>query len=292
MKQIVVISGKGGTGKTVISASLAELSKNFVFADCDVDAADLHLLLKPDVVENHEFYSGKEFVVDAAMCDACGRCVELCRFGAVKKTKTSDGSGDKIKIDNFSCEGCGVCLWNCPRAAIISKQRFCGRWFVSETRYGPMVHAELSGAAENSGKLVSAVRSRARGCAVEKKSSGIIIDGPPGIGCPVIASVAGADLAVIVTEPSVSACHDMKRIAELLKHFAIPAKVVINRCDISPVSVGEIKKYCSSSEIEIAAMIPYSEEIAQSVAAGAPFVEYSTSAASREIHWLWETIKP
>jgi len=203
MKELVIISGKGGTGKTSVTASLAALAKRSVICDCDVDAADLHLLLNPVVRERHEFESGYEAIIRQEDCTACGVCAELCRFGAVKTTQKNNGTL-VYDIDSIACDGCGVCVRFCPVEAIDFPQRHCGQWFISDTRYGPMVHARLGIAAENSGKLVSTVRREARSIAEKENYKLIIVDGPPGIGCPVIASVTGASQVLVVTEPTVS----------------------------------------------------------------------------------------
>ncbi|GAI05092.1 unnamed protein product, partial [marine sediment metagenome] len=219
MKQIVVISGKGGTGKSVIAGSFASLAKNKVMADCDVDAADLHLLLHPTVKETHEFSGGKTAFIDERRCTECGKCQEVCRFEAI----------DNYVVDPISCEGCGVCFHICPEKAIKMVDDLSGKWFVSETKYGPFVHAKLGIAEENSGKLVTLVRQNAKLIAEKEKRDFVIIDGPPGIGCPVIASLSGVDIALIVTEPTLSGIHDLERIVGVAHHFGIKGVVCINK---------------------------------------------------------------
>ncbi|NWF52770.1 MAG: 4Fe-4S binding protein, partial [Nitrospirae bacterium] len=209
MKQIVVISGKGGTGKTILTASFASLAKNKVMADCDVDAADLHLLLQPEIKERHEFRSGVTATIDKELCQGCGECISVCRFNAISEDFT---------VDPISCEGCTICSYVCPAGAIKLEENISGEWFVSETKYGPFVHAKLGIAEENSGKLVSVVRQKAKEIAEKENLDYVIIDGPPGIGCPVIASLANVDLAMIVTEPTLSGIHDMERVAQVSKH--------------------------------------------------------------------------
>ena len=224
MKQIVVISGKGGTGKTVLTASFASLAGNKVMVDCDVDAADLHLLLKPEIKERYEFRSGVTARIDKDICQECGECLSVCRFEAI--------SEDYI-VDPVSCEGCSVCSHVCPAGAVIMEENIAGEWYISETKYGPLVHAKLGIAEENSGKLVAKVREVAKEIAERDKRDFVIIDGPPGIGCPVIAALTGVDLAVIVTEPTLSGIHDMERVVQVAKHFGVPTKVCINKYDIN-----------------------------------------------------------
>ena len=233
MKELVVISGKGGTGKTSITASFAVLADRPVIADCDVDASDLHLVLSPQIKECHEFRSGHEAVIRQDDCIGCGECLSHCRFKAVQ-VSGKPGQRAQFFIDPVSCEGCGVCVRFCPEHAIDFPERLCGEWMISETRCGPMVHARLGTAAENSGKLVSTVRREAKRIAKENNSPLIITDGPPGIGCPVIASVTGASLVLAVTEPTVSGEHDLKRVLSLARHFSIPALVCVNKWDINP----------------------------------------------------------
>jgi MinD superfamily P-loop ATPase len=282
MKQIVVISGKGGTGKTVLTASFASLAKNKVMADCDVDAADLHLLLQPEIKERHEFRSGVTATIDKELCQGCGECVSVCRFNAI--------SGD-FTIDPISCEGCTICSYVCPVGAIKLEENLSGEWFVSETKYGPFVHAKLGIAEENSGKLVSVVRQKAKEIAEKENLDYVIIDGPPGIGCPVIASLSGIDLAVIVTEPTLSGIHDMERVAQVSKHFGVPTKVVINKYDINPDNSVEIKKICQKGDIEVVAQLPFSQKVSESIVQGVPLVEFCSNEIVQEVSSLWERIK-
>jgi MinD superfamily P-loop ATPase len=211
MKQITVISGKGGTGKTTILASLAALVKRAVLVDADVDAADLHLLLKPQVRRREPFVASQVALIDPEKCDPCGKCAEACRFEAIRD----------LQVDPISCEGCGVCFHVCPRGAILMKEVQSGEWFISQTRYGPMVHAKLGVAQENSGKLVTLVRKEAQRIAREGGYPLILIDGPPGIGCPVIASLGGVDAVLVVTEPSLSGIHDLERVLGVSRHFQV-----------------------------------------------------------------------
>ena len=282
MKQILVISGKGGTGKTVLTASFASLAKNKVMADCDVDAADLHLLLQPEIKERHEFRSGVTATIDKELCQGCGECISVCRFNAISEDFT---------VDPISCEGCTICSYVCPAGAIKLEENISGEWFVSETKYGPFVHAKLGIAEENSGKLVSVVRQKAKEIAEKENLDYVIIDGPPGIGCPVIASLANVDLAMIVTEPTLSGIHDMERVAQVSKHFGIPTKVVINKYDINPDNSEEIKKICQKGNIEVLAQLPFSQKVSESIVQGVPLVEFCSNEIARDISFLWERIK-
>jgi len=281
MKQIVIISGKGGTGKTILAASFAALAKNASFADCDVDAADLHLLLKPDIKEKHKFRSGKTAKIDKELCLQCGECVDVCRFNAIDKD---------FVVDPISCEGCGVCRLICPAKAIEMEENLSGEWFISSTKYGPMVHAKLGIAEENSGKLVTLVRQNAKRIAEEGNRDYVIIDGPPGIGCPVIASLANVDLALVVTEPTLSGIHDMERIADVAKRFGIHTKVVINKHDINLKNTKDITKICKDRNIEILAKLPYSEDVIRSLVKGMPVVEFCNNQISKDIIALWKKI--
>ncbi len=281
MKELLVISGKGGTGKTSIVGAFAVLADSKVLADCDVDAADLHLLLDPTVRTTNEFWAGKQAVLDPAMCRECGVCAEVCRFGAINGGGSMSvrgiGSVDNAslpKIDPVSCEGCGVCARACPHGAISMEDVMSGHWFVSDTAYGPMVHARLGAAQENSGKLVTEVRREARSIAEGQGLEYIITDGPPGIGCPVISSMSGVDLALIVSEPTVSGVHDMKRVIELAHHFGVKAAVCINKYDLDEVSAGQIEEYCQSEGVEVAGKIPFDEEVVGALVRGVPVVAH------------------
>ena len=284
MKQITVISGKGGTGKTVITSSFAVLAKNKVMADCDVDAADLYLLLHPEIKQKNDFVAGEKAEVDMEKCSRCKKCIEICRFSAVEE------KNDEIVIDPVSCEGCGVCFWICPEEAIQMKKRVSGEWFISETKYGPMVFAKLGIAEENSGKLVTLVRKNAKILAEGGKLDLVIIDGPPGIGCPVIASITGADLVMVVTEPTLSAISDLKRVLELVSHFGIEAVVLINKFDINLENTERIEKFCQEREIEILGKVPFSHDFTKAMVAGKTIVEYTDSEVVDEIKNIWEKI--
>jgi len=281
MKEIVVISGKGGTGKTSIVASFSALAKNHVMVDCDVDAADMHLILHPKIEQTVEFYSGKQAEILPEVCKKCGKCIEVCKFGAI--------SGD-FKVDEIKCEGCGACYFNCPFNAIKFEQVKSGEWFESSTRFGRLIHATLGIAEENSGKLVSQIRNHARLVAKQNNNELILTDGSPGIGCPVIASISGAHLVLIVTEPTMSGIHDAKRVLELTGHFKIPACVCINKFDLNLELTGQMEEYCRENNIEVAGKIPYSKEFTNAMIKGVSVVEYSDSEVSQKIKAMWEKI--
>jgi MinD superfamily P-loop ATPase len=255
VKELVVISGKGGTGKTSLAASLAVLADRPVIADCDVDASDLHLVLSPRVKERHEFRSGHNAVIRQDDCTGCGACLAHCRFGAVVQRPAA------YAVDPIACEGCGVCVRFCTEKAIDFPERLCGEWMISETRCGPMVHARLGVAAENSGKLVSIVRREARRIAESENHPLIIVDGPPGIGCPVIASVTGATLVLAVTEPTVSGEHDLERVLSLTRHFDIPAAVCVNKWDLNAEMTGRIEDKTRKAGARIAGRIRYDRAV-------------------------------
>jgi MinD superfamily P-loop ATPase len=280
MKELVVLSGKGGTGKTTIVGSFAALAKNKVLCDCDVDAADLHLLLKPQIKETHEFRSGQAAIIDEKLCTRCGLCEEVCRFDAIKD----------LKVDPTACEGCGFCFHVCPAEAISLHENMAGHWFVSDTKYGPLVHARLGVAQENSGKLVNVVRQNARSIAQREGLEYIITDGPPGIGCPVISSLSNANMALLITEPTLSAVHDLERVVGVCQHFGVPALVCVNKYDLNEDNTGIIEKFCRNQRIEVVSKIPYENKVSESIAEGVPLVEYMDNGASKEIKSLWETI--
>ncbi len=282
MKQILIISGKGGTGKTVFTGALAALAQNKVMADCDVDAADLHLLLAPKINQTHEFKSGKTAYLDKSICMECGICTDLCRFQAISK--------DYI-IDSIACEGCGFCAFACPQKTITMRENICGHWFVSDTRFGPMVHAKLGIAEENSGKLVSLVRKKAKELAENNKADWVIIDGTPGIGCPVIASLAGIDCALVVTEPTLSGLHDAARVIELAQYFSVPVKMIINKYDLNLKMSENIEKYCCEKQIELIGKISFDKAIVKSMVAGKTIIEQADCLAKKEIINIWEKLE-
>jgi MinD superfamily P-loop ATPase len=280
MKELVVLSGKGGTGKTSIVASFAALAKSKVLADCDVDAADLHLVLQPTVRVNHEFWSGQVAVIDEEKCTQCGLCQDLCRFGAI----------NDFRVDPVSCEGCSFCFHLCPAEAIIMKENMSGHWFISDTKYGPLVHARLGIAQENSGKLVALVRQQARSIAESDRLDYIISDGPPGIGCPVISSLSGADLALLVTEPTQSGIHDLERVLDVCRHFGIPALVCINKYDINEDNSRKIEDYCLCHGLGVVAKIPFDNVVTEAIVKGVPVVEHGQGRVTKEIESLWRCV--
>ncbi len=280
MKEIVVLSGKGGTGKTSIVGSFAVLSQRKVLADCDVDAADLHLLLNPKVKERHEFWSGQVAFIDSERCTQCGLCQDMCHAAAITD----------FKVDTISCEGCGLCYHLCPADAIIMKDRLSGHWFISDTGYGQLVHARLGIAQENSGKLVALVRQQARQIAEKNGLDCIISDGPPGIGCPVISSLSGANLALLVTEPTLSGMHDLDRIVSVCRHFGVPAMVCINKYDINESNTRQIEDYCGANKIDVVSRIPFDNTVTEALVHGLPVVEYSDGRVSQAINSLWQRI--
>jgi len=284
--ELVVISGKGGTGKTSIVASFALFAGDVVVADCDVDAADLHLVLAPEILESHSFVSGHEAVIRQADCDSSGTCKEVCRFDAVLEIESSG----RFVVDPLACEGCGVCVELCPSRAIDFPERTCGEWFSSRTRLGPLIHARLGIAAENSGKLVSIVRNEARNAAAANGSSMILVDGPPGIGCPVIAAVTGATGVLVVTEPTVSGVHDMDRVLELAAHFRIPAAVCVNRWDINPEGAGNIEARARYHGAAIVGRVRFDAAVTRAQVAGRAVVELGGDAAD-DIRAVWDRVQ-
>ena len=285
MKEIVIISGKGGTGKTSIAASFAALAaQKAVFADCDVDAADLHLILTPTIRQRTEFRSGHQALINKNLCNGCGTCIELCRFEAIAKRRSDDLIPE---IDPVACEGCGVCVRFCPSHAIEFKEEVCGEWFISDTRFGPMVHAKLGIASENSGRLVTLVRKEAKQIAQDNGAAYTLIDGSPGIGCPVIASLTAANLALIVTEPTVSGDHDFRRIAGLTRRLGVPAMVCVNKWDINPEKTEEIKAYALQEGLTFAGMIHYGKMATIAQRTGKCIVEFADSKMAADIENVW-----
>lgn len=282
MKQIVIISGKGGTGKTVITGAFAALAKNAVFADCDVDAADLHLLLEPNIKESHEFRSGITAFVHKDKCTQCGKCREICRFNAIDES---------IVIDSISCEGCAFCSFVCPVSAIEMRENVSGEWFISDTRFGPLVHAKLGVASENSGKLVSLVRKKAKELAEQNKCDWVIVDGAPGIGCPVIASLSGVDCAVVVTEPTLSGLHDAQRVIGVTKHFNVQTKLLINKYDLNLDMAKQIEKYCQTNDVELIGEIRFDIAVIKAVVEGKTIIEYRDGIVKKEIVSIWEKLQ-
>lgn len=291
MKEIVVISGKGGTGKTSIVAAFAYLAKNAVFADCDVDAADLHLVLEPRVKQTSDFSGGKQAFIIAEKCIGCGKCKDLCRFDAIYfDGPANDIAAKTFTVNPVSCEGCKVCVEFCPVDAIEFNDSINGQWFISDTRFGTMVHARLGIAEENSGKLVSLIRKEAKRIAEEQNKDLIIIDGSPGIGCPVIASITGADLVLIVTEPTLSGKHDLERVAELAAGFKIPTLVAINKFDLNPDMAEQIEKDVLKRNIKVVGKIRYDKAFTRAQIMKCSIVEYTGGAVTEDIKALWRNV--
>lgn len=291
MKELVVISGKGGTGKTSITAAFAALAREAVLADCDVDAADLHLVLEPNVRETSDFSGGKQAAINTQKCIGCGRCEDLCRFDAIRP----NGPGNTIAVktytvDPVSCEGCKVCVEFCPVDAIAFNDAINGQWFISDTRFGPMVHAKLGIAEENSGKLVTLIRQKAKEVAVEHGANLIIADGSPGIGCPVIASITGADLVLIVTEPTLSGRHDLGRVADLTASFGIRTLLCINKADINPQMTARITEEAHKRGIKMVGEIPYDDAFTKAQIMKATVPEYTGGEVTERIKALWRQV--
>ncbi|MBN2569346.1 MAG: ATP-binding protein [Deltaproteobacteria bacterium] len=288
MKEIVVISGKGGTGKTSIAAAFACLAESPVVADCDVDAADLFLVLEPTILKEEKFSGGSLAKIRQEKCTGCGTCMEVCRFDAVVEDEQSEKG--RFSIDPVACEGCGVCSYFCPECAIDFLPVVNGVWFVSDTRVGPMVHAKLGIAEENSGKLVTLVRSEAQKIAQTNGHDYLIVDGSPGIGCPVIASITGADFVVIVTEPTVAGEHDLDRVHQLTNHFGIPAAVCINKADINPEMTERIIEQSRRKGITVAGQIRYDKAFTRAQVEKQTVLEYTDSAVADDIKKVWSCI--
>ena len=289
MKELVVISGKGGTGKTSIVASFAALARRVVLADCDVDAADLHLVLQPEIRHRADFSGGYRAAVLDPLCSACGACLRLCRFDAVSCIPRP-GRSDRFEIDPVACEGCGVCAHFCPTEAIVFGVAANGEWFTSETRHGPMVHARLGIAEENSGKLVTLVRNEAKKIAQQRHLDLVLIDGSPGIGCPVIASITGADLALVVTEPTLSGMHDLGRVLDLTEHFGIDALVCVNKWDINEAVASEIEARAGQRGARTAGRVRYDPAVTRAQVQGQSVVEFAQDGAAGDIRRLWSEV--
>jgi MinD superfamily P-loop ATPase containing an inserted ferredoxin domain len=281
LKELVILSGKGGTGKTSISAALAYLAPAKVLADCDVDAANLHLLVGAKQRESHEYFAGFEPAVSPEACLRCGKCTELCRFDAIE---------NGVMVAPFACEGCGVCAFHCPAHAIAMRDKKAGRWLVSGTRYGLLVHAELGLAVENSGKLVSMVKAEARKRAEKLKLPLIITDGPPGIGCPVIATITGADLVLAVVEPSLSAMHDLNRLHALCRHFRVPVAACINKATMSETNTRTLKAWLANHEVPVIGEIPYDQIFRTAAQAGHTVMEAESAAIQEQMLTLWRNL--
>jgi len=281
IKQLAIVSGKGGTGKTTIAAAFAALAKNKVMVDCDVDAADLYLLLKPKILVQEKYFGGRSPQVDLDKCTQCGLCTEICRFNAI----------DNGVVNNISCEGCGFCSHICPENAIVMKEAFSGDWFISETPYGPFIHARLGIGEENSGKLVTVVRKQATEIAKEKNLNLILIDGPPGIGCPVTASLTGVNLVLAITEPTLSGIHDLERILKLSDHFKIPSMVCINKFDINLENTRQIISYCEKSGSRMIGKIPYEPKVVEALVNRKTVMDYPCNEVQGIVLKMWDEVE-
>ena len=287
MKELVILSGKGGTGKTSITAAFTSLAENMILCDADVDAADLHLLLEPDFKESSDFIGGNEAIINPEKCTRCGRCIEVCKFDAVSFNTVRD----TFEVDPIECEGCGVCVDLCPEQAIDFPETICGQWYISNTRFGPMVHARLGIAQENSGKLVSLVRQEARKIADKNNLDLILTDGPPGIGCPVIASIGQATAILIIAEPTVSGIHDMERVGQLSKHFNIPAMVCINKYDLNLDQTEKIEALAKKDHIAVVGKISFDKIFTKAMIQAKTIFEYNkNSQAGVEVRQVWDNI--
>ncbi len=284
MKEILILSGKGGTGKTSMVGSIAALAANKIMVDCDVDAADLHLLLAPRPRSENEFRSGVKAKVNADRCSGCGLCVDLCQFEAITM------GGQTAMIDSLGCEGCGVCAHFCTEQAIDLEENHCGSWYISDTEFGPLVHAQLFAGEENSGKLVSFIKKKARDLAEATAIDLIVIDGAPGIGCPVIASLSGVDTVLAVTEPTQSGWHDLERVLDLAVHFKVPAFVCINKWDLYPQMTEEIEASCTARGVAVLGRIPFDPGVVASQIQGVPVVSNAQSPAGAAIREIWQEL--
>jgi MinD superfamily P-loop ATPase len=293
VKQLVILSGKGGTGKTTVAAALAHLASqdaSIVLVDADVDAANLELVLSPEMREENAFFSSKVAMIDPELCTACGTCEEVCRFDAVNAPhETSDS--DAYTVDPVACEGCAVCYYRCPAEAIQMEEPQDGLWFRSDTPFGPLIHAHLFAGQENSGKLVSEVREQARRIASAGRQDYIVIDGPPGIGCPVIAAASGVNLVLLVIEPTVSGVHDLERVLGVTEHFNIPALVCINKYDINVEKAREITDYSAQRGIEVVGHIPFDTVVTEAMVQGKPVTAYEDGNVSEELRKVWKRVQ-
>ena len=284
MLEILIISGKGGTGKTSITGALSHLADDHVICDLDVDAPDLHLLLQPEIERSTEFWSGHTARIDQDRCIQCGECEQLCRFDAIHATN------GRLQVNPLKCEGCKVCVALCPEKAIGFEPNHCGDWFVSSTRFGPMLHAQLFPAQENSGRLVALLRKEARDLAAAGNIDLILADGPPGIGCPVISALSGTHTAVIVTEPTPSGIHDLERIEGLCRHFSIPVAVIINKWNLAPSMSDTIDDHCRQTNIPVIARLPHDPAFTKAMVLGQTVTEFQSEALTSILKDAWEQI--
>jgi len=292
MNELVVISGKGGTGKTSVVASFAVLAEKAVLADCDVDAADLHLVLQPRILKREMFSGGSRARIMPGHCIACGKCEELCRFDAIFHDGPGNGRVPKtFRVDPIACEGCGVCAWFCTENAIEFAPAVNGQWFISDTRHGPMVHARLGVAQENSGKLVTLVRTQANKIAEARELDLVLIDGSPGIGCPVIASITGADLVLVVTEPTLSGLHDLQRATDLTEHFGIEMLVCVNKWDLNPELTSRIEATAAQRALTVAGKVRYDKAVTLAQIRKLSVIEHTADGVAGDVRQLWTNVR-
>ncbi len=285
MPEILMISGKGGTGKTSITAAFASLEKRAVICDLDVDTPDLHLILQPDTAATHDFTAGYEAAIEQDHCDGCGICLQMCRYDAIQT------NGTRLVVDTIKCEGCKVCVEFCPNHAIAFTPKMSGCWYESDTRFGPMIHAQLFPGEENSGRLVALLRKMAKSKADTQRLELIISDGPPGIGCPVISAVSGVDLAVIVTESTPSGRHDLERVVDLCEHFKVPGRVILNKCDLNSDIAEEIDMFCHQRGFDVVAKLPHDPVFVHAMVQNQSVTEYMESNMARLIRSAWEKVR-
>jgi MinD superfamily P-loop ATPase len=300
MKQLVVLSGKGGTGKTSLVAAFADLGAGravtggqrpavrLILVDADVDASNLELVLAPTCLERHDFTGGELAVVDHMLCDGCGACAQACRFDAIERLDSSQPPF--VAVDGFACEGCAACVYVCPAGAIGMQPQLAGQWFRSQSRCGPLFHAALRPGAENSGKLVTMVRQQARLLAMDEDYPLILVDGPPGIGCPVISAAAGTDLALIVAEPSAASIHDLERAWRLVQHFGLACLVCINKADLYAPGTARIEAFCGEQRIELAGTIPFDMGVTRAMLTGVPVTSLDNTPAARAMAAVWDRV--
>ncbi len=286
IKELTIVSGKGGTGKTTITAAFASLCKNKIMTDCDVDAADLHLILQPEVLHQESFIGGRAPVMDKSICTECGTCQEVCRFNAVDLD-----SDQSYIINSFACDNCALCVFACPEKAISMVDSVNGNWFISKTPYGKMVHAKLGIAEDNSGKLVTLVRQQAKKLAEEEGLSLIVNDGPPGIGCPVTAAITGTSLVLVVTEPTLSGIHDMERVVDLCRYFQVPVQVCINKYSINLVNTQKIREYCANLGIAIVGELPFEPLVNKALVARQNVIDFECGAVTKVVRRMWQEVE-
>jgi MinD superfamily P-loop ATPase len=293
VKQLVILSGKGGTGKTTVAAALAHLGSQelaMVLADADVDAANLELVLEPTKLEEHDFRSGQRAVIDADKCTACSVCETVCRFDAIIPPGEAPFSY-AYRVEPLSCEGCAACFYQCPEDAIRMEEQVAGRWFRSDSRFGPLFHAHLFAGQENSGKLVTVVRQQGRDLGAEIGAQLMLVDGPPGIGCPVISATTGVDMALLVVEPTVSGVHDLKRVLGTTEHFGVPALVAINKADLNLRRSDEVAAFCEERGVELVGRIPYNTAVTEAMVQGQPVTAFTDGSVSEALRGIWRRVK-